>query len=71
MAWFTNRNTEVKRTDYFRSLHDVLLQNDLLDKPQYTWNADETSICFQQQNMKVVAQSGYMNIPRRVGNSRE
>ena len=34
--------------NYFISLRDVPLKNDLLDKPQYIWNADETSICFQQ-----------------------
>ena len=50
--------------NYFISLHDVLLKNDLLDKPQYIWNADEMSICFQHQSMKVVARSGTLKISR-------
>ena len=57
--------------NYVISLRDVLLKNDLLDKPQYMWNADETSICFQHQPMKVVARSGTKHIPGRVGNFRE
>ena len=45
---------------YLISLRDVLSKIDLLDsldKPQYMWNADETSICFLHQPMKMVSRS--------------
>lgn len=40
--------------DYFKTLNDVLTQNDLHDKPHLIYNCDETGICLNKSSQKVV-----------------
>ena len=43
---------------YFKELGNVLCKYDLKNKPQFTWNVDETGISFDQNPPKILARAG-------------
>ena len=67
-VWSRNMNPRIVG-HYFIAFHKIL--NKFEGKPHLVWNADETSICFEHQPVKVCARVGMNNVPERVSDSRE
>lgn len=55
---------------YFDELSEVITKLNLLDKPEFIWNADETGKQLSHSPTNVVAMKGSRNVVSRTGNDR-
>lgn len=57
--------------DFFNKLEQILIELELLDKPQCIWNTDETPFCSDPRKTKTVSEKGKVAKRQTAGSGKE